>query len=42
MASLIIYGDITFAQVPLKMKAGVKVRLAELGYDEKGQPIAVN
>lgn len=39
MASLIIWGDITFAQVPDKSKDDVKARLATLGYDENGQPL---
>lgn len=38
MASLIICGDITFAQVPLASKPGVKARLEILGYDENGIP----
>jgi len=40
MASLIIYGDITFTQVPAKSQAAVKARLNSLGYDENGQPLA--
>ncbi|WP_172963888.1 hypothetical protein [Paenibacillus sp. Cedars] len=39
MASLIIWGDITFAQVPAGSKDEVKNRLATLGYDENGQPL---
>ncbi|MGW8823368.1 CD1375 family protein [Paenibacillus lautus] len=39
MASLIIWGDITFAQVPDKSKDDVKARLETLGYDENGQPL---
>lgn len=39
MASLIIWGDITFAQVPAGSKEAVKNRLATLGYDENGQPL---
>jgi hypothetical protein len=37
MASLIIYGDIKFAQVPSSSKVAVKSRLATLGYDENGE-----
>lgn len=39
MAALIVYGDITFSQVPLKSKDAVKARLVVLGYDENGQPL---
>lgn len=39
MASLIIYGDITFAQVPSGSKNAVKARLETLGYDETGTPL---
>lgn len=39
MTSLVIWGDITFAQVPDKSKDDVKARLATLGYDENGQPL---
>lgn len=41
MASLIIYGDITIAQVPTGSKAAVKTRLATLGYDENGTPLKI-
>ncbi|MEK4474359.1 hypothetical protein NSQ91_14175 [Paenibacillus sp. FSL R7-0048] len=41
MASLIIYGDITIAQVPTGSKAAVKMRLATLGYDENGTPLKI-
>ncbi|MEK3735718.1 hypothetical protein NYE47_00960 [Paenibacillus sp. FSL H7-0941] len=41
MASLIIYGDITIAQVPTGSKAAVKKRLATLGYDENGTPLKI-
>ncbi|WP_438431983.1 CD1375 family protein [Gorillibacterium sp. sgz500922] len=39
MASLILYGDITFAQVPVKSQPAVKAHLNSLGYDEHGQPL---
>lgn len=39
MASLIIYGDITFDQVPASSKNAVRARLNTLGYDENGQPL---
>lgn len=39
MVSLIIYGDITFAQVPTTSKAAVKAKLQTLGYDENGTPL---
>lgn len=39
MAALIVYGDITFAQVPSNSKDAVKSRLGVLGYDENGQPL---
>lgn len=39
MASLIIYRDITIAQVPVGSQASVKARLATLGYDETGAPL---
>ncbi|WP_438349945.1 CD1375 family protein [Paenibacillus sp. FA6] len=39
MAALIVYGDITFSQVPDKSKVAVRARLVVLGYDENGQPI---
>jgi hypothetical protein len=42
MASLIIYGDITFAQVPAASKSAVKSRLGTLGYDENGSPLTTN
>ncbi|MEK3658180.1 hypothetical protein NSQ29_01295 [Paenibacillus sp. FSL F4-0236] len=41
MASLIIYGDITIAQVPAGSKAAVKARLETLGYDESGAPLKI-
>lgn len=40
MASLIIWGDITFGQVPTGSKPAVKARLATLGYDESGQMLS--
>ena len=39
MATLIIYGDITFAQVPTGSKSSVKTKLAAMGYDENGSPL---
>ncbi|MCI1776777.1 MAG: hypothetical protein LKI04_22460 [Paenibacillus lautus] len=39
MASLIIWGDITFAQVPAGSMEAVRNHLATLGYDENGQPL---
>lgn len=39
MAALIVYGDITFDQIPSKSKDAVKMRLGVLGYDENGQPL---
>jgi len=41
MVSLIIWGDITFEQVPVKQKDAVKAKLAAQGLDENGQPIEV-
>ncbi|WP_342477799.1 hypothetical protein NYE24_00640 [Paenibacillus sp. FSL H7-0350] len=41
MASLILWGDITFGQVPNNSKELVKERLEILGYDENGQPINI-
>ncbi|MEO3948027.1 hypothetical protein [Gorillibacterium sp. CAU 1737] len=39
MASLIIYGDITFSQVPINSQPAVKARLESLGYGTDGQPL---
>jgi hypothetical protein len=39
MASLIIYGDITIAQVPAASKGAVRAKLLALGYDETGAPL---
>jgi len=39
MVSLIIWGDITFSQVPTKQQDAVKGKLAAQGLDEYGQPI---
>ncbi len=39
MASLIIYGDITFEQVPTSSQKAVKDRLEILGYDTDGKPL---
>ena len=39
MASLIIYGDITFEQVPAASKSAVKARLEILGYGTGGKPL---
>lgn len=38
-ASEIINGNITFAEVPVKLQQGVKDYLLTLGLDENGNPI---
>ncbi|AJS61566.1 hypothetical protein UB51_14670 [Paenibacillus sp. IHBB 10380] len=39
MVSLIIWGDITFEQVPAKQQGAVKAKLEAQGLNENGQPI---
>ncbi|QCT03277.1 hypothetical protein E6C60_2565 [Paenibacillus algicola] len=38
-AGLVMYGEISFAQVPASQKDKVREHLAALGLDENGKPI---